>query len=255
MTTSVSLSMGQSILLSGLAAIALVYVAYFRIWTALAVASDFLFAVALAVCVTSVIAPGVFDVVSRAIIDRSPLPAALDEADAQVEALAALPGELIDRALARIGFGDDADDGSAAEAVVEPPLTPFETAMAAAGPTSSTSAIPAMPPVPPSPGITPSAPARSDSIDAIAAIGDDPLSAEAPPVEGFFTRSIRPSVEGLVALVLRGSTLVVSGLLLILSLASRASTTTAKRLRTLAERIDALEARHDAGPLASVGAA
>jgi len=255
MSTSVSLSMGQSILLSGLAVIALVYVAYFRIWTALAVASDLLFAVALTVCVISVVAPGVFDVVSRAIIDRSPLPTALHEADAQVEALAALPGELIDRALEQIGFGDDADEGSASEAVIEPPLTPFETAMASAGPTSSTTAIPAIPPVPPSPGISPGVPALGESTDAIPSTGDDPLAGEAPPVEGFFTRSIRPSVEGLVALVLRGSTLVVSGLLLILSLASRASTTTAKRLRALAERIDALEARHDAEPLPSAGAA
>ena len=234
MSTSMSLSMGQTLLLSTLATIAVVYVAYFRIWSALAIASDLLFATALTVCVTCVVAPGVFDGLARVLIDRSPLPAALGDADARVEALAALPGELIDRALERIGLGDEPE--GPLEPEPEPPLTRFEIATGATLEAPET--VSDLPPPE----------ATATATDETAA-----LLIEEAGLEGLFTRSIRPPVEALVAVVLRGSTLVVSGLLLVLSLASRASTTTAKRLRALAERLDALEARHGAAGLPSRG--
>ena len=258
MSASMSLSMGQSILLSTLAAIALLYVAYFRIWVAIAFASDLLFAVALVAGVTAIVGPGVFDALSRALVERSPLPAALEEADARVAALVALPGELVDRALERLGF--------------EPAPPPAATGVGptpAANPSdrhadSDADAYPdRLALAPPKGGAPPrggweTAPtgaiqdtARPDPVPGAPQVADP---ADAPGLlDAPFTRSILPSVEGLVALILRGATFVASGLLLALSLASRASTTTAKRLRALDERIDALEAQLAALPGAPRG--
>lgn len=259
MSASMSLSMGQSILLSTLAAIALLYVAYFRIWVAIAFASDLLFAVALAAGVTAIVGPGVFDALSRALVERSPLPAALEEADARVAALVALPSELVDRALERLGL-EPAPPARASDAGPTPAANPSDRhadsdADAYPDRLARTPATGATPPPngwdaaptgairePQSPDPIPDARPLADPADA-------PGLLDAP-----FTRSILPSVEGLVALILRGATFVASGLLLALSLASRASTTTAKRLRALDERIEALEAQRAALPGAPGGA-
>jgi hypothetical protein len=103
------LSLWQELLLLGLAALSLVYVLYFRIWLALAVGSDVLFAAALALAVSAIATPQLFDRAATALVDRSPLPAALEEADAKVAAVEALPGNLIDRALAQIGYEPEKD--------------------------------------------------------------------------------------------------------------------------------------------------
>ena len=103
------LSLWQELLLLGLAALSLVYVLYFRIWLALAIGSDVLFAVALTLAVSAVATPPLYEDAATALVDRSPLPAALQEADSKVAAIEALPGDLIDRALAQIGYEAEAD--------------------------------------------------------------------------------------------------------------------------------------------------
>ena len=108
MTTQ--LALWQELLLLGLAALSLVYVFYFRIWLALAIGSDVLFAVALGLALSSVAVPTLFDRASTDLVDRSPLPAALADADAKVAAIEALPRNLIDRALAQIGYDPEPDE-------------------------------------------------------------------------------------------------------------------------------------------------
>ena len=100
----------QQFLLLGLALISLIYVFYFKIWVAIARGSDLIFAAALAVAIASVAAPGLFDRLSEAIVDRSALPEALISADEKVAAIESLPGELIDRALAKIGYEPDPEE-------------------------------------------------------------------------------------------------------------------------------------------------
>ena len=102
------LSLWQEILLFGLATISFIYVLYFRIWVAMAAGSDLLFAAALGIAVASVAFPTLFDEASARLVDESPLPEALLSADRRVDALESLPGELIDRALASIGYERDA---------------------------------------------------------------------------------------------------------------------------------------------------
>jgi hypothetical protein len=104
---SAHLSVWQELLLLGLAGMSLVYILYFRIWLALAMGSDLLFAAALALAVASVAVPTLFDRASTELVNRSPLPSALEDADAKVAAIEALPGELLDRALAQIGYEPD----------------------------------------------------------------------------------------------------------------------------------------------------
>ncbi|MBJ21006.1 MAG: hypothetical protein GY910_24095 [bacterium] len=105
MTTQ--LSFWQQILLLGLATLSLVYVLYFRIWLALSIGSDVIFAAALGLAIAGVATPGVFQSAASALVDRSPLPAALREADSRVATIEALPRSLIDRALAQIGYPPD----------------------------------------------------------------------------------------------------------------------------------------------------
>jgi hypothetical protein len=172
------LAIWQQLLLLGLGLLSLVYVFYFKIWVALATGSDFIFAAALAVAVASVAAPMLFDRASTALVDRSSLPDALTSADEQVAAIEALPGELIDRALAKLGYESDPQE--------EP-------------------------------------------------LGD--------PGPGPFESTIRPSVEALVSLVLRTASFFTAALLLLMALALRSSTSTARALQNLAQRTDVLEAR------------
>jgi hypothetical protein len=117
------LALWQEILLLGLAAISLVYVLYFRIWVALATGSDLVFAASLALAVTSVAWPALFEAASTRLVDRSPLPEALASADQRVAALEALPRELIDRALESLGYERDLE---AHDLVARPP-GPFES--------------------------------------------------------------------------------------------------------------------------------
>jgi len=105
------LSVWQELLLLGLAAMSLVYVLYFRIWLALAIGSDVLFATALGLAIAAISFPSVFHGAATALVDRSPLPAALQNADSRVAAIEALPRSLIDRALAQIGYEPDEPPG------------------------------------------------------------------------------------------------------------------------------------------------
>lgn len=172
------LAVWQELLLLGLGLLSLVYVFYFKIWVALATGSDLIFAVALATAVASVAAPILFDRASTALVDRSSLPEALTSADQKVAAIEALPRELIDRALAKIGYEADPEE--------------------------------------------------------------DPLEDPGP---GPFESTIRPSVEALVSFVLRAASFFTAALLLLMALALRSSTSTARALQNLTLRTNALEAR------------
>ena len=110
------LGLWQQIALFVLALLCVLYVFYFRIWVALATGSDLLFAVALLTCIASVAVPRVFDEGAQHLVSASTLPAALQAVDARVAALEALPGELIDRALEKVGYERerDSDDEAAA---------------------------------------------------------------------------------------------------------------------------------------------
>jgi len=171
------LALWQQLLLLGLATISLVYVLYFRIWVALAAGSDLLFVAALALSTASVLFPPLFENAARRLVDHSPLPAALEGADRRVADLEALPGRLIDRALATIGYEREIDP---AELITHEP-GPFET-------------------------------------------------------------RIRPALEGLLATVLRTTSFFCATLLLMLALALRSSTSTARELQRLSRRLERLEA-------------
>jgi len=171
------LELWQQVSLFALALISLVYVYYFRIWVALATGSDLLFVAALAVCVASIAIPRVFDEGARRLVDASPLPAALADADTRVADLEALPSRLIDHALEKIGYEREVDD----EDEVLLPVT--------AGP---------------------------------------------------FESHVRPAVEALVSLVLRAGSFVCSFFLLLMALALRSSTSTARELDKLSTRVERL---------------
>jgi hypothetical protein len=182
------LSLWQELLLLGTGLLSLVYVFYFRIWLALAISSDVLFAISVALVVATIATPSLFDGIAHAVVERSPLPSALEDADARVAAFAALPGEMIDAALAKVGFEPDPEVATDSQELDGGPMEP--------GPIVST---------------------------------------------------LRPPVESLIAVTIRVSTFIGSGFLLLLSLATRASTTTARRLHTLAARVDELEAHAGSG--------
>jgi hypothetical protein len=170
------LALWQEFLLVGLALTSFVYVFYFRIWIALATGSDLVFAFALGVAVTSVATAAPFDWAGFELVERSSLPQALESADQQLAAIEALPGELIDRALAHLG--------------VEPEVV-------------------------------------TDTPDW--------------DVPGPFEANIRPSVEALVSVVLRGMSFLCASLLLLIALAMRSSTSTARAMQGVAARAEALE--------------
>ena len=182
------LSLWQELLLLGTGLLSLVYVFYFRIWLALAISSDVLFAISVALVVATIATPSLFDGIAHAVVERSPLPSALEDADARVAAFAALPGEMIDAALAKVGLEPDPEVATDSQELDGGPMEP--------GPIVST---------------------------------------------------LRPPVESLIAVTIRVSTFIGSGFLLLLSLATRASTTTARRLHTLAARVDELEAHAGSG--------
>jgi hypothetical protein len=117
------LAIWQELVLVCLAFLSLFYVFYFKIWVALATGSDFIFAAALLVAVASVATPAVFDRVASALVDRSSLPAALSSADEKVAAIEALPGELIDRALSKLGYEPEPE----IEPLLAPGPGPFES--------------------------------------------------------------------------------------------------------------------------------
>lgn len=176
---TLELSLWQEMLLLGLAGLSLIYVVYFRIWLAVAFGSDLLFAAALGLAIAAIMAPAPFHDAAEALIDRSPLPAALARADARVAEIEDLPETLIRRALARLGYEPDE----------ELPTTEVETL----------------------------------------------------PMPGPFVSSVRPSVESLVATVVRFASFVCGSFLMLTSLAMRSSTTTARKLREQDRRIDSLE--------------
>jgi hypothetical protein len=100
-------SLWQEALLIALAVLSLLYIFYFRIWRAVAVGSDLLFVLALGITAMSITFPPAFDTAAQALIARSPLPAALDAADAKVASIEAMPADLIERALAKLGLESD----------------------------------------------------------------------------------------------------------------------------------------------------
>ena len=178
MSIATELSLWQQLLLAALAILSLVYVFYFKIWVTLATGSDLVFVAALAVAIASIAIPTLFDLAAAKLVDRSALPEALLAADAKVAAIEALPSELIEGALAKLGV--------------------------------------------------------------------EPEEVDVPPVEpgpGPFESRIRPSVEALVAVVLRVSSFLISTLLLLMALSLRSSTSTARALHHLSRRTDELESR------------
>jgi len=195
------LSGWQELALLSLALLTFVYIFYFKIWLFFALGSDLLFALALAMTVASVATPTLFDTAAQKVVDLSPLPAALSGADARVAKIAALPQELFDDLLARVGYGtDDKEDD---EQETEPPEILAAT---------------------------------SDDGEIVTA--SDALTALA---QGPFTETIRPSIDSLVAIVLRGAALMGGTFLMLTALAMRSSSTTAQRLRDLTARLDVLE--------------
>jgi hypothetical protein len=116
------LAVWQTLLLLGLALLSLLYVFYFKIWIALATGSDLVFAVALAVAIASVAIPALFDHAAAGLIDRSALPEALTSADEKVASIEALPSELIDRALTKLGYEPEPEPPP----LTEPGPGPFE---------------------------------------------------------------------------------------------------------------------------------
>ena len=109
----------QTVLLLGLAGLASLYVCLFRVWLTVAAGADLLFVSALAACVASIAVPSVFAFSANQVVGASPLPPVLASADARLDALEALPSEIVANALARIGYSPEADE-IAAEAVSKP---------------------------------------------------------------------------------------------------------------------------------------
>jgi hypothetical protein len=117
------LALWQQVSLFVLALLSAIYIFYFRIWVALAAGSDLVFAAALLGCIASIAVPRLFEEGAQRVVGATTLPAALQDLDARVAALEALPGELIDRALERIGY--ERESGPDEEAAAGP--GPFES--------------------------------------------------------------------------------------------------------------------------------
>ena len=86
------------------------------------IGADLAFALAIALAAASLTVPSAFQPPARALVERSPLPSALEEADALADALAALPGELIETALAPFGYGGEAPEPNTQSE--DPPVKP-----------------------------------------------------------------------------------------------------------------------------------
>lgn len=190
LSLSLSLSLWQEIALTALGLLSLSYALLFRVWSGHALGADGVFALAIAALVAAVAVPSVFDTAGSHIVEWSPLPEALGEADARAAELAALPGRLIDGALERLGFAPDAEEAPETEV---------------GGP----------------PG---AAPAAVEAVEA-----------------GWLTARVRPSVDGLVALLLRLATAAIATLVLVLALLLRVVISLARRLRRIGDRLAALE--------------
>ena len=182
---SLSLSLWQEFALLALGLLSLGYAVLFRVWAAEALVADGVFALAVAALVAAIAFPAVFDGPGARIVEWSPLPKTLEDADQRAVDLASLPGRLIDRVLERIGFAGDE----------EPPADPVT--------------------------------------------GAEVLEAQEP---GWLSAHVRPSVDGLVALLLRVATATTASLVLLVALLLRLTTTLARRLRRIGERLAALEA-------------
>jgi hypothetical protein len=221
MADGISLLPWQGWALLGLGGVTVVYVAYFQIWLTFAFASDLLFAFALALGVISIATPTPFERAAEALIRRSPLPTALAAADSKLEALTSFPQRVIDDPLQQLGLVEAFEDllrrlGLAHDPEASDSVTP------AASQTTSGAQRDAQP--------------VDERAETFATKTLEPEAGEGP-----VTRWIQPSVEALMTLVLRVSGFILSGLLLFIALAGRASATTARRLRHLAARVDALE--------------
>lgn len=195
------LSLWQEFALIALSLIALSYAVLFRFWSFEALAPDATFAVALGLLVAAIAFPTIFDAAGARIVEWSPLPRTLREADERAAELADLPRRLIDGLRERIGFDREAEAPPAEDAVIEPKT-----------------------------GET-----------------------------GWLSTHVRPSVDGLVALLLRIATATMGGLVLLLALLLRILTGLARRLRRIGGRLEALEASRidaedeDPGPRAEPG--
>lgn len=216
------LSLWQELLLLAIAALSTIYVFYFRIWLAVAVGSDVLFALALALTVAAIAIPSLFDDASRRLVDRSPLPEALAEADARVAEIEALPRTLMNRALARFGYGPEVDDS-------DEPDRDDDSESASTAKRANRSGSDA---------------AKSASAPATEAL--EPIWLEKPNVEpetesSPFVSAVRPSVESLVATILRVASFLCGSFLILTAIAMRSSTTTARRLHQVSERLEGLE--------------
>ncbi|MBB83296.1 MAG: hypothetical protein CL931_05730 [Deltaproteobacteria bacterium] len=193
---SSSLSLWQEIALLILGLLALCYALLFRIWQTQALVADGVFVLAITALVLVVAVPSSFDLAGERLVEWSPLPEALGQADERAAALAALPGGLIDSALARIGFDPDEEET----------------------------------------GATPETHVEAIETDA--------------PAQGWLSEQVRPSVDSLVALLVRIATGTTASLVAVLALLLRIVTGLSRRLRRITERLEALEGAKASNPSA-----
>lgn len=182
---SLTLSPWQALLLLALASLGIWYATCFQIWTTRAPVHDALFLAALAVMVMAIAAPALFDSAARELVERSPLPAALDEVDDRARAIATLPDRLLDGARTRLGMD--------------------------------------LPPV------------QESNRDGLTS-PESPSSAS-----GILSARLRPSVDRLVALLLRLTTAGLAGGTLALAALLRISRALALRVSQTARRLERLE--------------
>lgn len=228
------LSLWQELAFACLGLLSLAYGLFFRVWSGEGLGSDLLFALAVAAAATSVGFPSVFETSAHRVVEWSPLPDALAEADARAAALAALPRRLMDGALARLGFDleeDVAEDDASGSAEDD------DAGGASTAPARRPPGGPATEAVDSSSG--------SEAARAARAVDPGPVQEQAA---GVFSAHIRPSIEGLVALLMRGGALVASAFAILLAIALRAVTSLARRLRRVTRRLDQLEQSIDPRP-------
>ncbi|MCA9505119.1 MAG: hypothetical protein H6748_00630 [Spirochaetaceae bacterium] len=210
------LSLWQTALLGGIACAGLLYVLAFRLGPSSALLADGLFLIAFALAVASILTTAPFERAASALVEWTPLPGALRDLDEKVAAIESLPRELVERALARVGYSPGEPDAPTAEpnaSVVSERAT----------------------------GRRP-APAVDNAGDATSA---------AVEARGPFEARVRPAVEGLVSSGLRGLGFVAGALSMLLALALRLATLALRRARRLSERITRLEASQAPGATAA----
>ena len=85
-----------------------------------------------------------------------------------------------------------------------------------------------------------------DDTDETNSADETSAGTDAPTAEaGWLTRQVRPSVDGLVALLVRVATGTTATLILVLALLLRITTGLARRLRRIGERLEALETANE----------